>query len=122
MRYGVGWHSLLSLGVLALSLGASACGGDDDEGEKGSTQVGDLATECARYCNHQGGCPMDPTPASCEQSCQGIGEMFPECVQQWNALNHCMAEDDLICDSTGFSATRACVSLADAYGNCLFGG
>jgi len=62
---------------------------------------------------------MDPTPASCEQSCQGIGEMFPECVQQWNALNHCMAEDDLICDSTGSSATRACVSLADVYGNWL---
>lgn len=109
------------LGALALWLGTSGCGSSGSDGP-GSAQVGDLATECGRYCDRQGGCPADPTPASCRDSCQGIGELFPACVEKWNALNHCMAEDDLICDSTGNSATKGCVNLADAYGACLAGG
>lgn len=119
MRHGVSGHSLSMLGAFALLLGTIACG--DDGGGGGSASVGDLATECERYCNNQGDCPNDPTPASCRDACQSLGEMFPACVEEWNALNHCMAEDDLVCDSMGYSATRGCVNLGDAFGACLGG-
>ena len=122
MRDQVSGCSFSRVGLLVLLLlGPGGCGGDDD-GDQKSTPVGDLATECARYCDHQGGCPNDSTPASCRNGCEGVGEMFPACVEKWNALNHCMAEHPLVCDAAGYSATMACVSLADAYGACFIGG
>ena len=106
---------------------ASACSSSDSPsggGPSGGGAVGNLTTECMGYCQKQtaAGCPNSLPANSCQQSCEGIGKMFPSCEASWNALNHCMANTTLTCDAQGNPAVgQECFDKVEAYGNCLNG-
>ena len=118
MKTIVPGRTLLAWALLASGVGLFACS-SSSSGPTGGTSVGDLKTECTAYCAKQASAGCSNPIANCESFCEGIGNQFPACEAAWNALNHCQANNMLICDQQGNPATTQCTPQVQAYGNCL---
>ena len=114
--------------MIATSLAALACDGgdesDDEDDPSGGGPVGTLEETCASYCARQAAiaCPQSLPLGTCQQSCESITMTVPECEAPWRALNHCMGNAALFCDTQGQPAVgEECFPEVDAFGDCVAG-
>jgi hypothetical protein len=107
------------------SLLASACldlGSEASGSSASNVPMTELEIQCDQYCQKEAtlGCANSISAEGCTQECVFLGEMHPNCEAEYNAMNQCKANANLICDALGNpDAGEACYDLLDAHGQCV---
>lgn len=105
MKNKLGW-ALAILVTSTLALGATGCGGDDDDSSQGST----AQSSCETFCNKEKDCDSTTTVDECIMySCNDIAKSSSACQSALKAFYDCMNKTANICDSAG------CSTQEDAY-------
>jgi hypothetical protein len=104
-----GW-ALAILVTGTLVLGATGCGGDDDDG---SSQNGTAVSSCQTFCNKEKDCDPNTTVDDCIMySCNDISKYSTACQSALKTFYDCMNKTANVCDSAGCSTQQEAYQAA----------